>query len=72
MPISIALDISIKNIFSTYALKRFVWFLPYWPHPAPQYFLYPSKKTASAIVISSHVKEKQSMHHLKSLKEKTQ
>ena len=37
MPIYIAVDISIKNTFNTYALKRYVWFLlPH--HPTPQYF----------------------------------
>ena len=39
--------------------------------PIPQYFLRPSKKLLAAILISSHMGEKQSMYGLKSLKEKT-
>ena len=70
MPIQISIDISIKNIFNTYALKRYQWFLlPH--HPTPQLFLYPSKKLLPAVMISSHMEENQSMHHLKGLKEKT-
>ena len=34
-------------------------------------FLYPSKKLLPALMISSHMEENQSMHHLKSLKQKT-
>ena len=37
MPVYIAIDISTKNIFSTYTLKRFLWFLPHWP-PCPTVF----------------------------------
>ena len=39
------------------------------PPPPPP--LHPSKKLLSAIGISLHMEEKQSMYHLKSLKEKT-
>ena len=39
--------------------------------PYPTVFLHPSKKLRSTIIISCHMKEKQSMHRLKSLKEKT-
>ena len=84
-------DISIKNIFNTYALKRQVWFSLNHP-PTPQYVLHlhrhnlilrvfcivsttertePSKNLLPAMVISSHVEEKQSVHCLKSSKEKT-
>ena len=69
MPNWIALDISFKNIFNNYyfALKRF----SLHDLPIPQYFLHPSKKLLPAIGISLHLAEKQSMYHLKSLKEKT-
>ena len=59
MPIKTAFDISIKNIFNTYALKRYVWFSLY-HYPTPQYFLHPSKKLLTAIVISLHVEVKKS------------
>ena len=36
--------------------------------PIPQYFLHQSKKLLAAIVISSHMEEKQSMYRLKSSK----
>ena len=67
MPNWIALDISLKNIFNNFALKRFLL------HDLliPQYFLHPSKKLLPAIGITLHMEEKQSMYHLKSLKEKT-
>ena len=51
-------------------LKRYVWFSLN-RFPIPQYFLHPSKKLLPVIVISSHIEEKQSMHRLMSLKEKT-
>ena len=38
--------------------------------PNPRYFFQPSKKLLRAIVISSHMEEKQSMYRMKSLKEK--
>ena len=65
----------IKNIFNTIICfqKRHVVFL----HPSPSYltvFLHLCKKLLSAIKISLlkiNVKEKQSIHHLKNLKEKT-
>ena len=38
--------------------------------PNPRYFLQPSKKLLRAIVISSHMEEKQSMYRMESLKEK--
>ena len=70
MLIQIALDISVKNIFNTYALERYAWFsLSHFS--TPQYFLYPSKKLLPAIVISSHMEEKLSRYRLKSLKKKT-
>ena len=57
-----------KNIVSDYALKRYVWFsLPHFP--IQQYFLHPSQKLLPAIVISSHMEEKQPMYRFKSLKE---
>ena len=37
----------------------------------PQYFVHPSNKLLPAIVIGSHMEEKQLMYRLKSLKEKT-
>ena len=61
---------SVKTIFNPYALKIFVWFSLHY-HPSPQYFLHPSKKLLPAIVISSHMEEKRSVHRLKSLREKT-
>ena len=69
MPLYIALDISIKNIFNTDALKRCMWFLLrhhpiYIPHTI---FLYPSKKLLPAIMISLYMEENQSKNHLKSL-----
>ena len=51
------LDTFIKNIFNTYALKRYVWFsLQHFP--TPHYFLHPSKKLLPAILISSNMEEK--------------
>ena len=66
MPNWIALDISIKNIVNNFALKRYVWFSLH-HFPIPQYFLHPSKKLPAAIVISSRMEGKQSMHRSKSL-----
>ena len=57
MNIQIALDICINSNFKTYALKRYVWFLSI-------------TCICPAIVISSHMDEKQSMYRLKSLKER--
>ena len=67
MPNWITLDISLKNIFNNFASKRF----SLHDLPIPQYFLHPSKKLLPAIGISLHMEEKQSMYHLKSLKETT-
>ena len=60
MPILIAIDISITNIFNTCALKGYVWF---------SLHHHPSEKLLPAIVFSSHFEEKQEF--LKSVKEKT-
>ena len=68
MPHWTALDISKKNIFNNFALKRRVVFAPLL---IPQDFLHPSKKLPTAIVISSNMEQKQSMYRLKSLREKT-
>ena len=70
MPNWIASDISLKNIFNNFALKRYVCFSLH-HFPIPQHFLHPSKKLLPAIRISLHMEEKQSMYRLKSLKEKT-
>ena len=64
MNIQIALDISINSIFNTYALKRYVWFHSISSLPHSMFCICP------AIVISSHMDEKQSMYRLKSLKER--
>ena len=42
-------------------------FVPLLPYPTT--FLHPSKKLHPAIVISSHMEEKQSMYYLKDLKD---
>ena len=47
-----------KNIFNSYGLKRYVWFSLH-HFLIPQYFLHPFKKLLPAIVISSHMEEKQ-------------
>ena len=67
MSIYIALDISIKNIFKTDALKRYMWFLLcHYPINIyiyiyiPHLFLYPSKKLLPTIMISLHMEENQS------------
>ena len=52
MNIQIALDISINNIFYTYALKWYVWFLL---HYFPTYSMF---CICPAIVISSHMDKK--------------
>ena len=54
------LDSFIKNIFNTYVLKRYVWFL-HRRSPTQQYFFHLSKKSPPAIMIRSHMEEKQSM-----------
>ena len=54
------LDGFIKNIFNTYVLKRYMWFL-LCCFPTQQYFFHLSKKLPPAIVISMHMEEKQSM-----------
>ena len=41
------------------------------PSLIPKDFLHPYKKLPTAVVISSHMEEKQSMYRLKSLTEKT-
>ena len=61
MPILIAIDISITNIFDTCALKGYVWF---------SLHRHPSEKLLPAIVFSSHIEEK-GKNCLKSVKEKT-
>ena len=58
---------NLSLIFDNYTLKRCVWFSLH-HFPIPQYFLHQSKKLLAAIVISSHIEEKQSTYRLKSLK----
>ena len=60
--IQIALDISINNIFNTYAFKKYMWFSLH--HFPTHSFLC----ICPAIVISSDMDEKQIMYRLKSLK----
>ena len=48
MPILIAIDIFRKNLFNTYALKRYVQFSLH-HHPTTKYFLNPSKQLLPAI-----------------------
>ena len=45
MPILIAIDIFIKNVFKTYASKRYIQFSLH-HHPTTQYFLHPSKESS--------------------------
>ena len=52
MPILIAIDISITNIFNTCALKGYVWF---------SLHHHPSEKLLPAILFSSHIEEKQEL-----------
>ena len=50
-----------KNIFNSYGLKRYVWFSLH-HFLIPQYFLHLFKKLLLAIVISSHMEEKQDQY----------
>ena len=50
----ILIDISVKNIFNTFASKRNEWF-SFHHHATPQYLMYSSKKLLPTIVISSEV-----------------
>ena len=62
------LIIFIEHVFNNFAIKRCVCMV------FPPSLLYPTvvlhKKLLAAIVISSHMEEKQSMYRLKSIKEK--
>ena len=55
MPILIAIDISITNIFNTCALKGYVWF---------SLHHHPSEKLLPAILFSSHIEQEKKKQEL--------